>query len=130
LGLVVLPDHNAAREFDFDESVRHQGTRRERLSMMKFIGRLFLCAMMVLALARASLAGAERHSNLDRVQVDVILKTQTGTWTTRKAYIYGYIDGRTVVCEEFKDKVEALCLVLLYEGEAVLVPTRLLEEKV
>lgn len=88
----------------------------------------FVCALMLLV-ASKSQAAAERHTNQDTIEVDVILKTNK-IWTYRKVKVHPFLDGRIVVCEEFKDKVEALCVVLINDGDVVLAPTRMLEEKI
>jgi hypothetical protein len=90
----------------------------------------YLMALMVLFTVQ-TFAAAERHDNRFPVKVDVIQQTKKGEWTSRQAMVNGYSDGRILVCEEFKDKPEALCLVLITDGgEVLMVPTRLLEEKV
>ena len=99
---------------------------------MKFLGRLFLWGLMALALTRAALPGTERHDNRERVEVDVIMRGESpGKWTARRAMVDKFDDARIIVCEEFKDKVEALCLVITTgeDPEAFVVPVRMLEEK-
>jgi hypothetical protein len=89
----------------------------------------FIFSLMLL-IARWAPAGTERLDNGNRVQVDVILKNPDGVWTARKATVNAFTDGRILVCEEFKNSVVVNCLVITDDGEAVVVPVRLKEEKV
>lgn len=89
----------------------------------------FVLALLLLVASKAG-AGTERVDLLNRLSVDVIQKQKDGTWLARKALVHGYSDARIIVCEEFKDKVEANCLIITNDGEAVVEPVRLLEEKV
>ena len=89
----------------------------------------FILSLMLLAASKIQ-AGTERIDNLDRIPVDVLMKVKEGTWTARKALVHPFSDARIVVCEEFKDKVIANCLVITDDNEAIVVPVRMLEEKV
>jgi hypothetical protein len=85
---------------------------------------------MMSSLPRTTSAGTERIDNRDRIQVDVIQKISEGKWSWRRATVNQFADARIIICEEFKNKVEALCLVIITDKEATVVPVRLLEEKV
>jgi hypothetical protein len=87
----------------------------------------FVLALLLLAASKVR-AGTERISNQETIEVDVVLKTNA-SWSYRKAKVHPFLDGRILVCEEFKDKVMAMCIVLIDDGDVVLAPTRLLEEK-
>ena len=87
-----------------------------------------VCALVLLVASRAQSA-EERHTNQDTIEVDVVLKAD-GKWSYRKARVHPFADGRILVCEEFKDNVVASCIVLVDDGDAVLAPARMLEEKV
>lgn len=92
----------------------------------------FVLSVMLLVASKAGAVpvGTEQIDLRARVQVDVIEKLTPQLWKARKATVHGFADGRIIVCEEFKGKVEALCLVITDDGEAIVVPVRMLEDKV
>jgi hypothetical protein len=87
----------------------------------------FIGALLLLLASKAQ-AGTERITNQPTIEVDVVLKTGA-SWTHRKAKVHPFADGRIVVCEETKNSVVAECIVLIDDGDVVLAPTRLLEDK-
>lgn len=88
-----------------------------------------LVGALLLLLASKAGAGTERVTTQRTIEVDAILKSGN-KFTHRKVKAHPFTDGRIVVCQEFKDKVEALCMVLIDDGDVVIVPVRMLEEKV
>ena len=87
----------------------------------------FVGALLLLLASKAP-AGTERISNEDVIEIDVVLKT-ADAWTHRKAPVHPFLDGRIVVCEETKNSIKVQCIVLIDDGDVVLAPTILLEQK-
>jgi hypothetical protein len=87
----------------------------------------FVLALLLLAASKVQ-AGTERLTNQDTVEVDAVMST-AGVWHHRKGPVHPFSDGVIVVCEEFKDKTTMLCIVLTDDGDVVLAPVQLLEQK-
>ena len=90
---------------------------------------LMLGGVLYMGLAPAAEAATPRVSTQPTVEVDVVLKTDKA-WTHRKATVNAFSDGKIALCEEFKDNVVAQCVVLVEDGDVLMMSVRLLEDKI
>lgn len=92
--------------------------------------RKILAALVIslFALSQSS-AGTERVDNSDKVKVLVFSTPTPGKWYSRVALVHKFDDAIIVACFEWKNSVQAECLVLVQDGDTLMVPVRLLEIK-
>lgn len=87
---------------------------------------LLVGALVVFAYAKA---GTERIDLSPVKKVLVVSSPSPGKYSSRLALVHAFTDAVIVVCLEQKNSVIVQCLVLVDDGDTLMVPVRLLEEK-
>lgn len=102
-----------------------------KYSPLDIAGFIFGCITIAMMVVTACYAGTERVHLGNEIKVTVFSTDDKGAWHVRIGTIEEYGDAVVAACFEFPNNVVAECLVILKDGDgdALLVPTRLREEK-
>jgi hypothetical protein len=102
-----------------------------KYSPLYIAGFIFGCITIAMMVVTACYAGEERIHLGNQIKVTVFSTDDKGNWHVRIGTIEEYTDAVVAACFEYKNSVVADCLVIIKggDGEALMVPTRLREEK-
>ena len=88
-----------------------------------------LVVFMLSAVMKAALAGTERVDLQPTVKVLVVSEPTPGKYFSRLGLVHKFSDAIIVVCFEWKNDEMAQCLVISEDGDTLMLPVKLLEQK-
>lgn len=104
--------------------------------MKKLLLAVLALSLVALAASRASApaltvvpTGTERIDLAPTIKALVVSSPSPGKYSSRVGLVHAFSDAIIIVCFEWKNNVVAQCLVIANDGDTLMIPVRLLEEK-
>lgn len=94
-----------------------------------FIGIVALFVILAAVMSAVAKAGTEQVDVQPTVKVLVVSEPSPGKYYSRLGLVHKFTDAIIVVCFEWKNDEMAQCLVIVDDGDTLMLPVKLLEQK-